>query len=251
MTMNIVFWWIVVPAAVFGLAYFPLLLKVSPSLASQYPKADVGRRLLAAGFDGLLCATGAALYLNSESVLYLVAGTLYVLLRDALGRSLGKFMTGLMVINHETGLPCTLADSVRRNFLFLLPGANVVAVFLETVTIVRDPRGHRLGDRLAQTQVVVGSGAVDLATAITEWWINEDRTPDRAPVKRCISTSDEPPEPRAYGPADARWRGLHGGGPVAFPATHSGRSIGHRCGTQDLQGDRRTRAGGHKPVIPH
>ena len=46
--------------------------------------------------------------------------------------------------------------------LFLVPGLNVVAVILETVTTVRDPQGLRLGDRLAQTQVVEGLGAREL-----------------------------------------------------------------------------------------
>ena len=48
----------------------------------------------------------------------------------------------------------------------MIPGANVIAVFLETKTIIRDPQGLRLGDRFALTQVVEGFGAKDLVAAI-------------------------------------------------------------------------------------
>jgi hypothetical protein len=58
---------------------------------------------------------------------------------------------------------------VRRNLLFLLPGANVVALFLETRTIVRDPQGQRLGDRLAMTQVVDGLAAREFASSFVDW----------------------------------------------------------------------------------
>jgi hypothetical protein len=58
---------------------------------------------------------------------------------------------------------------VRRNLLFLIPGANVVALFLEARTIVRDPQGQRLGDRLAFTQVVDGFAVREFARAFVEW----------------------------------------------------------------------------------
>jgi len=51
---------------------------------------------------------------------------------------------------------------VARNVLLVIPGANAIAVFLETKTIIRDPQGLRLGDRFALTQVVEGFGAKDL-----------------------------------------------------------------------------------------
>ena len=38
------------------------------------------------------------------------------------------------------------------------------------LTILRDPQGQRLGDRLTQTQVVEGVGARDLASSAFEWW---------------------------------------------------------------------------------
>ena len=86
---------------------------------------------------------------------------------------------------------CGLKDSVLRNVFVLIPGANVVAVFFESVTILRDPQGQRLGDRLAQTQVIEGLGAKDLARLFQQWWQGvfgnlerSRRRPRRQPAER-------------------------------------------------------------------
>jgi uncharacterized RDD family membrane protein YckC len=160
----------VVPALVFAVAYFPTVKWLARGLLSPYPKADVLKRVYAGTIDALLVTTTGVLYWKSEFVLWIVAGAGYLLLRDGMkGQSLGKFFFGLVVISLETGRPSTLAGSIRRNLLLLLPGANIVAVFLESVTVVRDPQGQRLGDRLAQTQVIEGLGAKDLLKSFQEW----------------------------------------------------------------------------------
>jgi len=170
MTADAVFGIFVLPAVIFALVYFPAVTRLSMGLVSPYVKADVGKRLFAASIDALLISTSCVLYWNSKTILFLVAAGAYLLLRDAVGgQSIGKFFLGLVVISLETGRPSTLTGSVRRNLLFLLPGANVVAVFLEAVTVVRDPQGQRLGDRLAQTQVVEGLGAKDLLKSFQDW----------------------------------------------------------------------------------
>jgi hypothetical protein len=100
---------------------------------------------------------------TAGSVMYIVIGAAYLLLRDGIGgQSIGKLLLGLVVISLETGRASCVSGAVTRNALLLLPGANVAAIFLEARTIVRDPQGQRLGDRLAQTQVVEGLGAKDL-----------------------------------------------------------------------------------------
>jgi len=152
-------------SAACALVYLPVATRVSRGLVSPYAKADMGRRLGAATVDGLLLTTCLLSYRSLDSVLFLFAAAIYVLLRDALfvrGQSVGKFFFSLLVVSLVTGRPCSRAESVRRNLLFLVPGLNVVAVILETVTTVRDPQGLRLGDRLAQTQVVEGLGAREL-----------------------------------------------------------------------------------------
>lgn len=160
----------VLSAVVFAFVYFPIATQLSRSFVSPYAKADVRRRLVAATIDGLLVVTSCLLYWNMGYVSYLAAGGAYLLLRDAIrGQSVGKFLLGLVVISLETGRPSSLAGSVRRNLLLLLPGANIVAIFLEAGTLVRDPQGQRLGDRLAQTQVVEGLGAKNLVKAFQDW----------------------------------------------------------------------------------
>jgi uncharacterized RDD family membrane protein YckC len=152
-------------SAAFGLAYFPIFTRISKGLVSPYAKADRRRRLAAATVDGLLCITCVLFYLTLKSPLLLLIGAAYLLLRDSViirGQSVGKFLFSLLVVSLETGRPCSRRESARRNFLLLVPGLNLVAVVLETFTIIKDPQGQRLGDRLAQTQVIEGFGAREL-----------------------------------------------------------------------------------------
>jgi uncharacterized RDD family membrane protein YckC len=190
MSVRILLTFSLLSAITLVLAYRPILSKLSIALASAYPKADLTKRFFAAMVDGMLVAAALLLYRNSEFPAYLVAAAAYLLLRDAArGRSVGKFLCGLVVINLATGRPCSWGPCVARNVLFVLPGANVVAAFLEAATIVRDPQGQRLGDRFALTQVVEGLGAKDVVTAVQEWWLDfigrldrNSRKPRRAPV---------------------------------------------------------------------
>ena len=154
-------------------------------LVSPYPKAEITRRLFAATTDGLIVAACGRLYWGSGWAAYLAAGAAYVLLRDAMrGQSIGKLACGLVVISLETGRPASLAASVRRNALLLLPLANVVLIFLEGMLIVRDPQGQRLGDRLAQTQVVEGFGAKDLVKSFQHWLMTLGADARRANERR-------------------------------------------------------------------
>jgi len=153
----------ILSAIVFAVVYFPIATRLSRALVSPYPKADVKRRILAAIIDGQIVMTCCVLYWTSDFLWYLAAGGAYLLFRDAIrGQSVGKFVAGLVVVSLERGRPCSPADSVARNLLLLIPGANVVALFLEARAVVRDPQGQRLGDRLAQTQVIDGLGAKEL-----------------------------------------------------------------------------------------
>jgi uncharacterized RDD family membrane protein YckC len=162
-----------VSAALFALLYFPAVARLAMALVSRYPKANTEKRLFAAAIDGLLFITAWFFYQALGSIAPLAGGAVYLLLRDAVGgQSIGKIMMGLTVIRVETGRPCSVMGSIQRNAMLLVPGANVVAVFLEPVTILRDPQGQRLGDRLAQTQVVEGFGARDLASSAYDWWRN-------------------------------------------------------------------------------
>ena len=176
--MSAVVGWVIVPAIVFGLAYFPIVAFLARGLASAYGKANLRRRFFAAGVDASLVITGVAFYGATGGVPFLIGSAVYLVMRDAVaGRSVGKFLFGLVAMHLESGRPAGPMASLRRNLLFVLPGANAVAVCLESLTIVRDPQGQRLGDRLAQTQVVEGLAASELVRAFAEWWpLAERRT---------------------------------------------------------------------------
>jgi uncharacterized RDD family membrane protein YckC len=191
MRNSVLFGFVLFPAITLSLIYHPILAKLSVGLVSPYAKADVMKRMFAAMVDGTLVVTTLVLYRISESLAYLLIGAAYLLLRDAMaGRSVGKFFCGLVVVNLLTGRPCGWGATMNRNALLLLPGANLVAAFLEAATIVRDPLGQRLGDRFATTQVVEGFGAKDVVTAVQEWWLDfieqldgNPRKPARVPAK--------------------------------------------------------------------
>jgi uncharacterized RDD family membrane protein YckC len=160
---------IILLAAGFGAAYFPALTRISRGLVSPYAKADVRRRLAAATVDGLLSSTCLIFYSILDAPVLLLVAAGYLLLRDGVvtgGQSIGKFLFSLVVISLESGRPSTRTASARRNFIFVVPGLNIVAVVLEALTIVKDPQGQRLGDRMAQTQVVEGFGARELIKSV-------------------------------------------------------------------------------------
>lgn len=76
----------------------------------------------------------------------------YALLRDGLfgGRSPGKKLMGLKVVNVRKNTPCSFKDSLLRNLTFMVPLLN----FIECLMPFVDAEGLRFGDKLAGTQVV-------------------------------------------------------------------------------------------------
>jgi hypothetical protein len=172
-------------ALLFGLVYFPTLNYLSVALVTPYAKVDIRKRLLAAWVDGMPALAAWALYSRTGSLSGAGVAVLYLLLRDSIGgQSLGKLLVGLVVVNVRTGALCTWKESVLRNVFILIPGANIVAPFLEVITLIRDPQGQRLGDRLAQTQVIEGLGAKDLATSFQKWWMSVVGELERDPRRR-------------------------------------------------------------------
>jgi uncharacterized RDD family membrane protein YckC len=162
-------------SAVFGMVYLPVLMRQPKAFVSPYPRADIRKRASAAIADGLLVATCIVLSFTQGSSLFIALGAVYLLFRDALfipGQSIGKFLFGVRVISLDDGRPCGRLDSAKRNFILVVPGLNVVAVVLEAVAMVRDPQGQRLGDTLANTQVVEGLSVKELASSLQEELLN-------------------------------------------------------------------------------
>jgi uncharacterized RDD family membrane protein YckC len=96
-------------------------------------------------------AIGTLIYV----VVLLVAVVLvlaYSLLKDGLfgGRSPGKKLAGLKVVNVRKNSPCSMKDSVMRNLTFMVPLLNIVECIMPFV----DAEGLRFGDKWAGTQVV-------------------------------------------------------------------------------------------------
>lgn len=169
MTAGTAFMYASALAALFGIVYLPMLMRQPKAFVSPYARAGVRKRAAAAIADALLVASCVVLYGAQGSLLFIAIGAAYLLLRDALfipGQSIGKFLFGLRVINLDHGGPCDRKHSVKRNFILLVPGLNVVAAVLEIAAIVRDPQGQRLGDTLANTQVVEGLSARELAASL-------------------------------------------------------------------------------------
>ena len=156
-------------SAVCGILFLPMLMKQPKAFVSPYAKADIRKRAGAAIADALIVASCLVVYWNQDAILFVAAAAVYLLFRDALfipGQSIGKFWFGLRVISLANGRPCTRLHSAQRNFILLVPGLNIVAAVLETVAVTRDPQGQRLGDTLANTQVVEGLSAREVAASL-------------------------------------------------------------------------------------
>ncbi len=175
-------------SAAFGLVYFPVLNRLARGFISPYAKADIRKRAGAAAIDAtlvLICLVGLQ---TQGSLLFLLVGAVYLLLRDALfvqGQSIGKFLLGLVVIDLDTGRPCGRMAAAKRNFIFIVPGLNIVAAGLEAVATLRDPQGQRLGDRIANTHVIEGLGAKEFVKGVREAMVEIEfkRNPEKQPVE--------------------------------------------------------------------
>ncbi|MFW6129865.1 MAG: RDD family protein [Atribacterota bacterium] len=86
---------------------------------------------------------------------------LYFLLRDSLkGKSIGKLILGLTVVNLERRKPADLADSILRNSLLgmiIIPvvGWIIFAIITAIITVqISLGREQRIGDGFAHTKVI-------------------------------------------------------------------------------------------------
>jgi uncharacterized RDD family membrane protein YckC len=133
-----------------------------------YPKADLTLRALARLVD-FLVAFALAWYAPPVGP---VAAALYMLVADALmnGQSLGKRLFGVRAMSLTRRAPAGLVDSVLRNSPFALVAvfgaapqlwlalfvAGVPMIAVEAYRVVTHPQGLRVGDLMAETQVVDG-----------------------------------------------------------------------------------------------
>lgn len=134
----------------------------------EFPRANLLNRFLAKFIDFLVIGAMATVV---KAPIGSLAALTYSLIADGFfdGRSLGKKMIGLRVVNLRTGMPCNFKDSILRNIpiaavvmfalipilgWILLFTAGVVIMLFESYLIYSDEGGIRIGDIFADTQVI-------------------------------------------------------------------------------------------------
>ncbi len=155
----------------------------------EYPRAGIGKRILAYIIDGLISGLPLMILIPAVVIPFLtytqvqgqaggpvaagpavgmivfmvIAGLLgfgwslfYYLLRDGFGRgqSWGKKICGLMVVNLDDNRPCDKGKSFVRNIVLWLLNALAGLSIVEFILILVHDKGYRLGDMLARTQVI-------------------------------------------------------------------------------------------------
>ena len=136
---------------------------------SPYPKADLVPRLLAKVAD-LLVASAFWYFVPGVGA---ILGLVYLLTCDGLpnGQSPGKRLLGIKAVHVPTRRSCGVSQSLLRNVpvaLALMLSSNpflIVAALpilgFELYLVVTDPRGARIGDVFADTQVIDGKVPFD------------------------------------------------------------------------------------------
>ena len=130
-------------------------------------KANLLHRLIAKFIDLLLVAALARLL----PPVGFFGGMTYLLISDGFlgGRSLGKWLIGLKTVVVDGNSPCTFKESILRNsplavayLLFFVPYIGwlfcLMVLILETLLIVGNVKGLRIGDELGGTQVLNSEG---------------------------------------------------------------------------------------------
>ena len=133
----------------------------------QSSKANLLHRLIAKFIDLLLVAALARLL----PPVGFFGGITYLLISDGFlgGRSLGKWLIGLKTVIVDKNGPCTFRESILRNgplavayLLFFVPYVGwlfcMMVLTLETLLIIGNAKGLRIGDELGGTQVLDSEG---------------------------------------------------------------------------------------------
>ena len=142
--------------------------------AAQKPRADLGKRFLAALIDAVI-----TIVIGFVPLVGGLAASAYWLVRDGMEldfmdrRSIGKKVMKLRPVTLD-GAPMDLVTSAKRNWIFAIGGiaqlfamtiigviiaiplamAAIALGLIEIVLVLTDPEGRRLGDKLAGTRVI-------------------------------------------------------------------------------------------------
>jgi uncharacterized RDD family membrane protein YckC len=139
---------------------------------TNYKPAGLLKRLAAALIDSLLFVvlfivieslksnTDYEATLRFCSFILIITFLLYTLFKDGMyeGRSLGKKRMDLWVVSMEGGMPGSYFQSFLRNIVYIIfgwiPILGPLFLLLEAILVVFTKDRRRIGDRLANTQVV-------------------------------------------------------------------------------------------------
>jgi uncharacterized RDD family membrane protein YckC len=159
----------------------------------SYPKATVGKRILAYLIDAMIITVPVAVIIplsiipffsyvrydgdvsstpNIVMIILMVLAIIigigwaifYSLVRDGFGagQSWGKKIFGLMVVDLNTNKPCNKVQSLVRNVFALLisgglswvPVINGLSSLVEPIVALVHEKGQRIGDMVGNTQVI-------------------------------------------------------------------------------------------------
>ncbi len=135
----------------------------NPLGSGVYPKAHVLNRFIAKAIDGMLVAAASQVI----TPVGWISGLAYALIADGFpgGQSVGKRLIGLQTVMPRTKEFAGFRESIIRNLplafaylLVLVPYvgwllAGAIVVF-EALLMIGNEQGVRLGDEVAQTQVL-------------------------------------------------------------------------------------------------
>lgn len=132
-------------------------------IPSVSPKANILNRFIAKLLDLLIVSAIGQIPLDA----HFLAALTYILISDGFadGRSPGKQIIGLQIVASETGAHTSFKESIIRNlpiaFAYLLVQIPYIGWFLgsgvlgfESLLLIGNPKGRRVGDELAKTQVL-------------------------------------------------------------------------------------------------
>lgn len=110
--------------------------------------------LLLFGWEPATASTGSSTGLPSGAglVVLVVTALYYVLMEGLLGRTVGKYATGIRVVDAATGAVPGVGKAALRTLLRLVDG--IFAYLVGFITVLASQRRQRLGDMAAKTLVV-------------------------------------------------------------------------------------------------
>jgi uncharacterized RDD family membrane protein YckC len=106
----------------------------------------LGTDRASSGFDLTTMSFRGSLSLGVVVLLY------YTLLEGATGRTVGKFVTGIRVVDAQTGRAPGLLAALVRTLLRLIDG--ILAYLVGFLIVINSDRRRRLGDMAARTLVI-------------------------------------------------------------------------------------------------